>query len=100
MMTVTAEPPSRISRPHRQHKFPCRGRAIVCAAEVDVTERALHHRRSGNMQTQDRKMPDAQGWRCKLGVMAPSTNTIVQPDFDDMRPIGVTNHYSRIFTPN
>jgi maleate isomerase len=45
-------------------------------------------------------MPDALGWRCKLGVMAPSTNTIVQPDFDDMRPTGVTNHYSRILTPN
>jgi maleate isomerase len=43
---------------------------------------------------------DVLGWRCKLGVMAPSTNTIVQPDFDDMRPHGVTNHYSRIFTPN
>jgi maleate isomerase len=43
---------------------------------------------------------DALGWRRKLGVMAPSTNTIVQPDFDDMRPVGVTNHYSRIFTPN
>lgn len=24
----------------------------------------------------------------------------VQPDFDDMCPVGVTNHYSRIFTPN
>ena len=45
-------------------------------------------------------MPDALGWRRKFGVMAPSTNTIVQPDFDDMRPMGVTNHYSRIFTPN
>ena len=43
---------------------------------------------------------DVLGWRRKLGVMAPSTNTIVQPDFDDMRPLGVTNHYSRIFTPN
>ncbi len=43
---------------------------------------------------------DVLGWRCKFGVMAPSTNTIVQPDFDDMRPLGVTNHYSRIFTPN
>ena len=32
--------------------------------------------------------------------MGPSTNTIVQPDFDDLRPVGVTNHYSRIFTPN
>src|SRR5262245_48145169 len=45
-------------------------------------------------------MGDVLGWRRKFGVMAPSTNTIVQPDFDDMRPLGVTNHYSRIFTPN
>ena len=43
---------------------------------------------------------DALGWRRKFGVIAPSTNTIVQPDLDDMRPAGVTNHYSRIFTPN
>jgi maleate isomerase len=45
-------------------------------------------------------MTDALGWRRKFGVLGPSTNTIVQPDFDDMRPQGVTNHYSRIFTPN
>jgi len=45
-------------------------------------------------------MTDVLGWRCKFGVLGPSTNTIVQPDFDDMRPRGVTNHYSRIFTPN
>jgi maleate isomerase len=45
-------------------------------------------------------MTDAQGWRRKFGVLGPSTNTIVQPDFEAMRPIGVTNHYSRIFTPN
>ena len=45
-------------------------------------------------------MPDVQGWRRKFGVLGPSTNTIVQPDFDAMRPFGVTNHYSRIFTPN
>ncbi|MBC9206172.1 arylmalonate decarboxylase [Roseomonas aerophila] len=45
-------------------------------------------------------MPDAQGWRAKFGVLGPSTNTIVQPDFDALRPRGVTNHYSRIFTPN
>jgi len=43
---------------------------------------------------------DVLGWRKKFGVMGPSTNTVVQPDFDDMRPPGVTNHYSRIFTPN
>jgi maleate isomerase len=45
-------------------------------------------------------MTDVLGWRRKFGVIGPSTNTIVQPDFDDMRPPGVTNHYSRIFTPN
>jgi maleate isomerase len=45
-------------------------------------------------------MSDVIGWRRRFGVMGPSTNTIVQPDFDDMRPRGVTNHYSRIFTPN
>ncbi|MCY3987460.1 MAG: arylmalonate decarboxylase, partial [Gammaproteobacteria bacterium] len=41
-------------------------------------------------------MTDALGWRKKFGVLGPSTNTIVQPDFDDLRPPGVTNHYSRI----
>jgi maleate isomerase len=45
-------------------------------------------------------MRDVLGWRKKFGVMGPSTNTIVQPDFDMMRPPGVTNHYSRIYTPN
>ena len=45
-------------------------------------------------------MTDALGWRKKFGVLGPSTNTIVQPDFDDLRVPGVTNHYSRIYTPN
>lgn len=39
---------------------------------------------------------DNLGYRRLFGVLGPSTNTIVQPDFDDMRPMGVTNHYSRI----
>src|SRR5580692_1521610 len=45
-------------------------------------------------------MPDALGWRMKFGVIAPSTNTIVQPEFDAMRPEGVTNHFARIHIPN
>ena len=45
-------------------------------------------------------MADVLGWRRTFGAIAPSTNTVVQPDYDDMRPVGVTNHYSRIFTPN
>ncbi len=45
-------------------------------------------------------MTDILGWRKIFGVLGPSTNTVVQPEFDDMRPDGVTNHYSRIFTPD
>src|SRR5690606_13674561 len=48
---------------------------------------------------QERQM-DHLGYRMKFGVLGPSTNTIVQPDFDDMRPAGVTNHYSRIIIPD
>lgn len=43
---------------------------------------------------------DHLGYRMKFGAIGPSTNTVVQPDFDDMRPVGVTNHYSRIEIPN
>ena len=45
-------------------------------------------------------MTDAIGWRANWGVIAPSTNTSVQPEFDDMRPRGVTNHMSRIWIPD
>ncbi len=39
---------------------------------------------------------DALGWRAKFGVLAPSTNTIVAPDFAAMSVPGVTAHTSRI----
>lgn len=45
-------------------------------------------------------MVDSIGWRRKFGVLIPSTNTSVQPEFDAMRPPGVTNHISRIAIPN
>ena len=45
-------------------------------------------------------MPDKLGWRANWGVIAPSTNTSVQPEFDEMRPRGVTNHMSRIYVPD
>jgi len=45
-------------------------------------------------------MTDLLGYRSKFGVLGPATNTIVQPDFDDLRPHGITNHYSRIFVEN
>nr|MBF0684123.1 arylmalonate decarboxylase [Pseudomonas sp.] len=45
-------------------------------------------------------MTDSLGYRCKFAVIAPSTNTSVQPEYDEMRPRGVTNHFSRIAIPD
>ena len=45
-------------------------------------------------------MTDSLGFRRKFAVIAPSTNTAVQPEFDAMRPRGVTNHFGRILIPN
>src|SRR6266542_6314973 len=53
--------------------------------------------------TQRRRNPpmtDSLGFRRKFGVIAPSTNTSVQPEFEAMRPRGVTNHFGRIHIPN
>lgn len=41
-------------------------------------------------------MPDVLGWRTKFGVLAPSTNTVVEPDFARMGVPGVTAHFGRI----
>jgi maleate isomerase len=45
-------------------------------------------------------MTDSLGRRAKFGVLAPSTNTSVQPEFDAMRPWGVTHHHSRLVIPD
>jgi len=45
-------------------------------------------------------MPDSLGLRGKFGVLAPSTNTSVQPEFDAMRPWGITHHHSRLVIPD
>ena len=45
-------------------------------------------------------MTDSLGHRMKFGVIAPSTNTSVQPEYDAMRPHGVTNHFSRCVIPD
>lgn len=43
---------------------------------------------------------DSLGYRMKFGVIAPSTNTSVQPEYDALRPHGVTNHFSRCIIPD
>ncbi len=45
-------------------------------------------------------MVDSLGWREKFAVIAPSTNTSVQPEYDKMSPVGVTNHFCRIPIPD
>lgn len=45
-------------------------------------------------------MTDSLGSRMKFAVIAPSTNTSVQPEYDDMRPRWVTNHFCRITIPD
>ncbi len=45
-------------------------------------------------------MPDVLGYRAKMGVLGPSTNTVVEPDYYMMAPPGVTLHYSRIYIPD
>ena len=45
-------------------------------------------------------MVDYLGYRAKMGVTTPSTNTVVQPEYDDMRPPGVTNHLGRMHIEN
>ena len=45
-------------------------------------------------------MPDALAPRLKFGVIAPATNTIVQPEYDAMRPPGVSNQMARVVIPD
>ncbi len=45
-------------------------------------------------------MTDSLGYRMKFAVVAPSTNTSVEPEYAAMRPRGVTNHFSRIPIPD
>jgi maleate isomerase len=45
-------------------------------------------------------MPDALAHRLKLGIIAPASNTIVQPELDAMRPRGVTNQMMRVVIPD
>jgi len=42
-------------------------------------------------------MPDVTGWRAKFGAIAPSTNTVVEHDFNRMAPPGVTIHTGRMY---
>jgi len=40
-------------------------------------------------------VPDTLGFRKRIGIVVPSTNTTVQPECEALRPQGVTNHTAR-----
>jgi maleate isomerase len=40
-------------------------------------------------------MPDSLGFRKRIGIVVPSTNTTVQPECENLQPHGVTNHVAR-----
>ena len=42
-------------------------------------------------------MPDAAGYRIKFGVIVPSTNTVVEADYNRMAPPGVSFHTGRMY---
>jgi maleate isomerase len=41
-------------------------------------------------------VPDTLGFRKRIGIVVPSTNTTVQAECDPLRPRGVTNHTARV----
>lgn len=42
-------------------------------------------------------MPDLLGYRAKIGVVVPSTNTTMEPELHSMAPPGVTFHAARLY---
>jgi maleate cis-trans isomerase len=36
------------------------------------------------------------GWRAKIGVITPIENTITEPEFNFMKPSGITVHFTRM----
>jgi len=56
--------------------------------------------RSGwRVRAGEKLLPDKLGYRKIIGVVIPSVNTAAQPEFEAMRPRGVTNQTARIMTP-
>lgn len=56
---------------------------------------------SGNFPAEGKgtSMSDVLGWRARIGVLVPSTNTILEPELYAMAPEGVTCHVSRMYVP-
>jgi len=47
-----------------------------------------------------KELSDVLGYRAKVGILVPASNTIVEPEMAAMQPPGVTNHVSRMSRVN
>src|SRR5476651_380582 len=56
---------------------------------------SISHSIDRNRENAGAAMPDTLGYRKRIGIVVPSTNTTVQPECELMRPRGVTNHTAR-----
>jgi maleate isomerase len=45
-------------------------------------------------------MRSVLGWRRVFGIATPSVNTVVQQEYDDLRPVGVVNHCEGMYVPD
>jgi maleate isomerase len=39
------------------------------------------------------------GWRARIGLIVPSSNTVCEMEFQQMAPAGVSVHTARVFNP-
>src|SRR5262249_41456991 len=64
-----------------------RNRSVACKLSEPAS--SVTH----NLRTHP--VPDTLGYRKRIGIVVPSTNTTVEPECEPMRPRGVTNHIGR-----
>jgi maleate isomerase len=83
--------------------------AASAAAAIDARQIAYHNPHSSRLVTpaaaryfraalQDKEphVPDTIGYRKRIGIVVPSTNTTVQPETESLRLPGVTCHTARV----
>src|SRR5476649_2625501 len=56
---------------------------------------SISHSIDRNRENAGAAVPDTLGFRKRIGIVVPSTNTTVQPECEMLRPRGVTNHTGR-----
>lgn len=50
------------------------------------------------MRSTAERASNLYGWRAKIGIVIPSNNTVIEPEFAAMQPPGVTTHGARVLS--